>query len=223
MDKSGKFVIEPRFDAAFNFSEGLAQIRIDKKYGYIDKSGQMVIELQFPQPTTADHIGRPRLTDHDRPFRDGAASIEAGESRDWSVIDKTGKIIFTPSPGNYSPFLFSEGLLRYREKYTEGFLNKDGSVAVKATWYTVEDFSEGLAAVSNRNRDECPDLLDSCWGFIDKSGAVIIKPQFASAQSFKGGLAQVMTRRTDPKDGRMFFTVGYIDRGGKFVWSAPAN
>lgn len=225
IDKTGKFVIEPKFDMAFNFSEGLAQVRIGRKYGYIDKSGKMVIEPQFPQPTTMDHIGRPHFTDHRHPFRNGLASIAVDNSgrHEWSVIDKTGKIIFTPSPGNYAPFNFSEGLLRFREKYTEGFLNPDGSVAIKATWYTVEDFSEGLAAVSHRNLNECPDSLDNCWGFVDKTGAVVIKPQFASADGFKGGLAWVMTRKTDPKDGRMYFTVGYIDRTGKFVWSAPAN
>ena len=220
MDKAGRMVIEPRFDTAFNFSEGLAQVRIDKKYGYIDKGGKMVIEPQFPQPTTVDHVGRPHLTDHDRPFRNGLTSIGIGD-REWSVIDKTGKIIFSPSPGRYAPFLFSEGLLRYAEQYNEGFLNPDGSVAVKATWRTVNDFSDGMAAVEGN--DGCPDHLGNCWGFIDKTGAVVIKPQFASAESFKGGLAQVTTRRTDPKDGRMFFTVRYIDRGGNFVWSTPAN
>jgi WG containing repeat len=194
-----------------------------QKYGYIDRNGKTVIEPRFPQPTTVGHIGRQHLTDHSHPFRNGLTSIETGNGREWSVIDKTGRIIFTPSAGNYSPFLFSEGLLRYREKYSEGFLNTDGSVAVKPAWYTVEGFSEGLAAVSNRDKDECPDYLDSCRGFIDKAGNVVIKPQFASAGGFKGGLAWVTTRKTDPKDGRMFFTVGYIDRSGNFVRSEPNN
>jgi hypothetical protein len=220
IDKTGRVAIEPRFDIAFGFSEGLAQVRIDRKYGYIDKSGKMVIEPQFPQPQISDIIGRPHPSDHDRPFRNGLTSIGVGE-REWSVIDKTGRIVFTPSPGRYAPFLFSEGLLRYAERYNEGFLNPDGSVAVKAIWRTVNDFSEGLAPVEGNGT--CPDNMSNCWGYIDKTGTVVIKPQFVSAQGFKGGLAQVTTRRSDPKDGRMFFTAGYIDRTGTFVWSAPAN
>ena len=111
--------------------------------------------------------------------------------------------------------------MRFREKWSEGFLDRDGGVAVKPVWYSVKDFSEGLAAVATR--DNCPDSLDSCWGFIDKTGAVVIKPQFASADGFKGGLANVMTRRTDQKDGRMNFTAGYIDKTGNFVWSSPTE
>ena len=217
IDKMGKIVIEPRFDMAFPFSEGLAQVRIGEKYGYIDKEGKMLIEPQFPQPSIADHIGRPHKTDHDNPFREGLASIETGGERGWSVIDKTGKIVFTPDPGNYSPFRFSEGLLRYRAKYREGFLNLDGSVAIQPAWRQVKNFSEGLAPVLST--EGCPDGLGNCWGFIDKTGAVVIKPYFASADGFKGGLAKVMTRRTDQKDGRMFFSNGYIDRTGKLVWS----
>ena len=47
IDKTGKTVIESRFDYAFVFSEGLAYVRIDKKWGYIDKTGKMVVEPQF--------------------------------------------------------------------------------------------------------------------------------------------------------------------------------
>lgn len=217
IDKTGKVAIEARFDAAFSFSEGMAKIRVGRKYGYIDTSGKMVIEPQFPQQTAPDILGKPFWTDYDSPFRDGLANIVVGENGEWSVIDKTGKIIFTPRPNNFSPFSFSEGLLRFRETYVEGFLNTDGSIAVKPAWRQVKDFSEGLAAVSSS--DGCPDGLDNCWGFIDKTGTVVIKPYFASAEGFKGGLAKVMTRRTDQKDGRMFFSNGYIDRTGKLVWS----
>jgi hypothetical protein len=202
---------------AFPFSEGLAQVRVGEKYGYIDKTGKIVIEPQFPQPSIPDHIGRPHKTDYNNPFREGLASIETGEKREWSVIDKTGKIVFTPDPGNYSPFRFSEGLLRYRAKWLEGFLNLDGSVAIKPVWRQVEDFSEGLAPVLST--EGCPDGLSDCWGFIDKTGAVVIKPYFTMADGFNGGLAKVMTRRTDKTDGRMFFSNGYIDRTGKLVWS----
>ena len=51
IDKTGKFVIEPRFDFADSFSGGLAAIRVGDeatgKYGYIDLQGTMVIEPQF--------------------------------------------------------------------------------------------------------------------------------------------------------------------------------
>ena len=40
-------VINPQFDAASPFSEGLAHVRIGGKWGYIDPAGKMVINPQF--------------------------------------------------------------------------------------------------------------------------------------------------------------------------------
>lgn len=47
IDKTGKFVIEPIFDIAFSFNEGLAPVYLKQKNGYIDKSGTFVITTIF--------------------------------------------------------------------------------------------------------------------------------------------------------------------------------
>jgi hypothetical protein len=44
IDKTGKMIIEPKFDDAEPFSEGLAKIYVGKRYGYIDKTGKYVWE-----------------------------------------------------------------------------------------------------------------------------------------------------------------------------------
>ena len=45
----GTFVINPQFDSALSFSEGLAAVRIGDiptgKWGYIDTTGRMMIEV----------------------------------------------------------------------------------------------------------------------------------------------------------------------------------
>jgi len=43
-DKTGKFVINPQFDNAASFSDGLARVEVGNKWGYIDKTGK------FDQP-----------------------------------------------------------------------------------------------------------------------------------------------------------------------------
>lgn len=87
IDKSGRVVIEPQFTRYggghagwWEFTEGLAAVRIEGKWGYIDKSEQAVIEPQF------DYAG---------PFRDGVARVEVAGK--WGYIDKTGKYIWEPS------------------------------------------------------------------------------------------------------------------------------
>uniref|UniRef100_A0A7C4CB44 WG repeat-containing protein n=1 Tax=candidate division WOR-3 bacterium TaxID=2052148 RepID=A0A7C4CB44_UNCW3 len=47
IDKSGSLVVNPQFDWAADFSEGLARVGIGVwplKYGYIDKNGKFVWE-----------------------------------------------------------------------------------------------------------------------------------------------------------------------------------
>ncbi len=45
IDKTGKYVINPQFDYAGSFSEGLAVVEIGGKWGYIDKTGKFIWEL----------------------------------------------------------------------------------------------------------------------------------------------------------------------------------
>jgi hypothetical protein len=47
IDKSGKFVISPQFDEAYNFRAGVAQVRIghgavEERIGYINKAGKFI-------------------------------------------------------------------------------------------------------------------------------------------------------------------------------------
>ena len=75
-EQTGKFVINPQFNFANDFSEGLAAVRIgdDKtgKWGYIDKQGKMVVNPQFDCDWVCSG------------FSEGLAAVRVGD-------DKTGK------------------------------------------------------------------------------------------------------------------------------------
>ncbi|EOD7173401.1 WG repeat-containing protein, partial [Campylobacter coli] len=47
MDKSGKIAIESKFDGVGNFSEGLAAVGLNGKWGFIDKNGEFAIKPKF--------------------------------------------------------------------------------------------------------------------------------------------------------------------------------
>ncbi|EKN0144217.1 WG repeat-containing protein, partial [Campylobacter coli] len=40
-------VIKPKFDSIWDFSEGLAKVELNRKYGFMDKNGKIVIEPKF--------------------------------------------------------------------------------------------------------------------------------------------------------------------------------
>src|SRR5262252_7701054 len=65
IDETGNTVIPCVFDMAGNFSEGLAPVRVGRLWGYIDRSGKMVIQPQF-QGAGEINDGRGRIEVWDR-------------------------------------------------------------------------------------------------------------------------------------------------------------
>ena len=47
IDKTGKFVIAPRFKYVDSFSEGLAYVKLGDRYGFINHRGDFVIESKY--------------------------------------------------------------------------------------------------------------------------------------------------------------------------------
>jgi hypothetical protein len=67
-DLTGKVVIPPQFDEARDFSEGLAPIRINRKWGYIDSKGKTVIPSKYYRA---------------RGFSEGLAAVNIGGKWDY--------------------------------------------------------------------------------------------------------------------------------------------
>jgi len=227
VDKTLKFVIEPRFHGAEGFQEGLAAINPDifSPWGYIDKEGKIAIQPDFY------YAG---------PFSEGlaVAVCEGAEAPGYGYIDKTGNFVIEPQ------FVwcgdFSEGvaavvsLVRSGGNPVQrwGYIDKTGKVVVGPQFNKALEFSEGLAAVK----------VEGKWGYIDKSGSMVISPQFKEASSFAEGLGQIkiggnygyidstgrivleasLDRATEFHEGVAYIEAahskGYIDRNGKYFW-----
>lgn len=115
-DKSGEFVIQPQFDYAGEFSEGLAVVGLGKfpatKWGYINLQGNLVIPAQFEGA-------------HD--FSDGMAAVSLGGKLGY--IDRTGKLVVKPQFDEAQKF--SGGRARVRIiKDGYGYINKQGEFVV---------------------------------------------------------------------------------------------
>jgi hypothetical protein len=48
IDSSGTYLIQPVFEDAMPFAEGLAAVRLDKRWGYVNKSSEMRIPNSYP-------------------------------------------------------------------------------------------------------------------------------------------------------------------------------
>jgi hypothetical protein len=90
-----------------------------------------------------------------------------------------------------------------------GYVNKNGELGIKPQYFWAEDFSEGLAAVTESS--------ESKFAFIDKTGEIVIAAQFDQAFSFYEGLAAVETGFRAEGGKQVAGKYGFIDKSGKFV------
>lgn len=195
MDRSGHTVIQPQFDDALDFSEGLAWVRVGRKVGFIDRAGRIVITPQF---------------DDAQSFAYGRAGVKLccggwGERHfgdKYGFIDSDGKYIGPPEfmwVGQFSgarstdlaPAVFSMGQV--------GFISRSAKTLIPPSFEdtSIFGFIGGPA----------PARKDGKWGYIDRSGKWAIEPQFDMAWNFAAGLAPVGV------SGKW----GFIDSSGKFV------
>jgi hypothetical protein len=106
----GKVVIEPQYDYALDFSEGLVAVRRNGKWGFIDKTGKVVIKLQY------DFVSG---------FSEGLAVVQNG--RKWRYIDPSGKTIIELQIEGRA-YDFKHGVAGINDSNYElvGFIDKTG-------------------------------------------------------------------------------------------------
>ena len=49
VDEDGNWVIEPKFDHAWDFDNGIAKVKLDDKYGYIKTDSTYLVEPKFDE------------------------------------------------------------------------------------------------------------------------------------------------------------------------------
>lgn len=206
--------IKFEYDEIGNFSDGMAWVRKDDKYGYIDKSGNLVIPMIYNI-----YLANPSITEilmND--FSESLASVSINGK--CGFIDKTGTLIipaiydgdfFIGEWVSYVP-MFNNGLARVKKDDKFGYINKAGEVVVPFEYSWAGDhhtgfFTEGLIKVSiGYSGDE------SKCGFLDTSGNVIVPLVYKTVLEFSNGLAAVQKM-----DDILGDNWGFIDKTGKLV------
>ena len=198
-----------RTPAAPQPSRALFLVKQNGKFGYIDRSGRVVIQPQY------EHAGY---------FVDGRALVYI-QSKPY-FIDGSGKVLFA------SPFRDYDGT--FREGYTGGYVGREGfryvdrnGAFVEGTFAVGGPFSEGLAAVgvkrdrAGRQEDTQAESGDILFGAIDSTGTFRIPPRFLAVGTFSHGLALVYVGETNRQgSGKRAGKWGYIDRTGRMVIAA---
>jgi len=194
MDKQGKIVIPPQFDAADDFSEDRARVYVGSLAGFIDPQGKVVIP---PKYATAKEFKNQR-----------SVVLEGSE---YKVIDPNGKVIadvpFRPL-GDYHQDMVrvqksgGTDASGKRETTVYGYMDRNGKIVIAPQYLPASEFpDDGGLAVGGLNHE---------WHYFDKTGKVIFRipqPQrLEGFTTFHSGLLRV-------KEG---FTWGYKDARGEW-------
>ncbi|NLE11775.1 MAG: WG repeat-containing protein [Actinobacteria bacterium] len=214
IDSAGVVKIQPQFDSAWEFSEGLALVASvedgSTKHGYVDTSGRFVIRPQFA---------------YAEDFSEGMAVVgeldDAGNPSLCGYIDTSGSLVI---PLRYA----------YALRFEEGFAvvgsPDDGAFFIDKTGATLQGpydfamgFSEGLSYVRKGNRE----------GFVTKNGDWAIElesatldmssylssffPFPASSGGFTEGLMALQSTSRSPRPDMGSADKGYVDTTGAWV------
>lgn len=187
--QSGKELIPKSFERVMLFSEGLAAVRMDGLFGYVNTAGEVIIEPRF------DLAG---------PFHDGFAEILVGQHT--GVVSETGKVVLEPQFGRSTPVMGDVLIVRegqFRPKRPpeieelepfDGLYLEYGSLglySLRKGWLTAPTYefrrferghpnyvwardrnNDGRAAVSVKVEDA--GTRRELWGAVDPEGKQVI-------------------------------------------------
>lgn len=204
-DETGKVVIKPVYDIAYEFTDGkYAEVNIGAdysnnkggKWGIIDIKGKLIHPIKYDRAQCLGYNLFALNIGHK------FSNMDATPSGKIAIFNASGKAL---TPFAYSGFLIA---IRFEEGYAPletwdgkkqryGLLDSTGKVAVPAKYDEVGGFREGF----------CKLVLNGKAGFIDKTTKMVIPMKYEAATLFSEGLASVKL------NGKW----GFIDPKGKEV------
>jgi hypothetical protein len=215
-------LIPYQFERAFEFSEGLAAVRIEGSFGFIDLNGNVVIEPEF------DLAGE---------FYLGLAEVLVGDV--VGVIDRSGQFVVEPQFGRAIPFtadtlIVAEG--NWRNGYYAGYERLEGLSGSPYTggrpvglyhiakgWVTEPKFSISLFDEPSRGLiwATTEDQYSGPFGLLRADGTWQVEPVYTHVQSLSE-VGRAVVRGPSPDrvyeyNGREIDPSGVVDRDGNLV------
>ena len=154
---NGIWIIDPEYDRAEAFSESMAVVRKDGKYGYIDVSGRLVIPVKYQDAGA---------------FSAGLAPVCLYGK--YGYVDKSGEMV-VPFKFSYA-FPFSEGLAAVELNGKVAYIGPDGKTVIPYMLDSGKPFKDGIAEVT----------VDGQTKYMDKVGNIFdeVSEAFSSFSGF---------------------------------------
>jgi len=184
-----------------DFKEGLAPIQVGELWGFIDLTGNKVIDTKY--------------LNYDAPyFSEGLCSVKDPAVNKVGYIDKSGNKVI---PFQYNRAMpFSEGIALYSGSGLEktnknatavGFIDTQGKIV---TFNTKASINQSAWRLFKNKRMSYREDKSLQYGFLGTNGQPVIPPKYGESGSFSEGLAAVLSLENNNK-------WGFIDTTGKVI------
>ncbi len=227
-----------------DFHEGLAKVIGNwetREYGFIDKTGKMVIPIGYSNYGSGDNYGGKPFHDglalvYDsanayygymdktgkmvipyqyadaRSFKDGVARVKLGDR--WTVIDTTGKDLLPQAYSLYNSSdegYISSEVIAVKGPNGYGFANKAGQI-VSEGYKLVEPFSNGMAIVGKDGKG-----TSIVYGYVNEAGVLVVPCQYSGGNRAEADFIDGYAVIHDYKDNVHVYNI--IDKTGKVTGS----
>jgi len=159
MDVNGSSIINPNYEYAGQFNNGLAVVIKDGVYGYINKDGQQLIDYKFEEAMDFDQ---------------GRAIVIENEK--YGMIDVSGAYILKPEYLDIGSF--SKGIAFVQDENGYQYYTLDGSLAFSTVYDEAFSFQNGIAMVRKGSER----------GFIGLDGVFVVSTQEGRLRHFKDSI-----------------------------------
>ena len=163
VNKTGKQVNPKNWDAIGEFSDGLALVKENLKWGFIDMQGNKVIDLKFDAASG---------------FTKGVAIVKLNDT--FFLINKKGEPINNikyEAAGNPD-----NGTFPVQKDKLAGLIDSKGNTIIDFKYNSIQFMAE----------DRVWAAKDGKWGLLDNKGKALTEFIYQAAYDFKDGYARVM-------------------------------
>lgn len=169
MDKNGRVVISPQFEALGTFHDGAAWAKQNGKWGIINRKGKFTLSPQF---------------DDVREFEGNTAWV-IGECKAWVIYDcERGKWGLVDTKGNILIQPVYDGVDSYESKYIRRIFDKpNGALYLDRTHFAKDGYARVYIQKGNLFN---PNRI---YGVVNKEGKVLVEPDYYKIGLFQNGTA----------------------------------
>lgn len=191
------------YDNCTFFHEDLAAVEINNKYGFVNRSGKLIIPVKYENATI---------------FSEGLCGVKWNGK--WGFINQRGEVII---PNKYQTIRpFKDGLAAVYAKEESYEINKNGNKVEDEAMiiWTPSDYwvkpnqteltevlQTIIEGVNPEIEDLIPDRLDGKYGYKDQKDSVVVQYIYDMAYPFEGNYAKVEIGQK----------IGVINRIGKLI------